>query len=216
MKHFLNEAERLDLERLVKESEPRAGAQIVLAVIGKSDNYTEIPWKAFAGGAVLSGLIVLAVYLIYPVWISGSAILISLATVYGTGIILALATIIWPRCARLFLSTHRKETETMQYAESMFLNHEHFATSKRNGILMMVSLFERQVVILPDRGLRGRLESTVTDQVIAVMKSPLRQHRIKAALEAGLMELVGTLSVNESASPSVNELSDNIIEEEGV
>lgn len=104
----------------------------------------------------------------------------------------------------------------MQYAESMFLNHEHFATSKRNGILMMVSLFERQVVILPDRGLRGRLESTVTDQVIAVMKSPLRQHRIKAALEAGLMELVGTLSVNESASPSVNELSDNIIEEEGV
>ena len=92
MKHFLNEAERLDLERLVKESEPRAGAQIVLAVIGKSDNYTEIPWKAFAAGAVLSGLVVLAVSLIYPVWISGSVILISLATVSGTGIILALAT----------------------------------------------------------------------------------------------------------------------------
>ncbi len=216
MKLFLTDTERHDLEQLIKKSEQEAGAQIVLAVIGRCDNYAEIPWKAFSAGTVLSGLVVLPVFLLYPVWTTGSAILLSLAVVFGTGIILALATILWPWCARLLLSSHRRETETLQYAESLFLNHEHFATGKRNGVLLMVSLFERQVVILPDTGLRGRLDKSRIEQVISAMKSPLRHRNVREALEAGLAVLVTALSEKETGLPFVNEISDHIIEEEGL
>ena len=48
MKQILNNQERSQLDRRIAEVEKRTGAQIVLAVIERSDSYAEIPWKAFA------------------------------------------------------------------------------------------------------------------------------------------------------------------------
>ena len=216
MKHYLPEAERSHLEQLIKESEHRTGAQIVIAVIGKCDHYPEIPWKAFSAGVVLSGLIVLLLSLLYPVWGTGVVILFSLAVIFGAGIILSTLTIMVPWFARIFLPSHRRETETLQYAESLFLNHEHFATAERNGILLMVSLFERQVVIMPDKGLSRRLGKDVIESVIQEMKEPLKEHRVKDALVAGLNHLTGVLAAQATAGDASNALSDKIIEEEGV
>ena len=216
MKHYLNEAERSHLEQLIKESEHRTGAQIVIAVIGKCDHYPEIPWKAFSAGVVLSGLLVLLFSLLFPVWVTGVVILFSLAVIFGAGIILSTLTIMVPWFARIFLPSHRRETETLQYAESLFLNHEHFATAERNGILIMVSLFERQVVIMPDKGLSRRLGKDVIESVIQEMKEPLKEHRVKDALVAGLNHLTGVLAAQATAGDASNALSDKIIEEEGV
>ena len=216
MKHFLNETERNILEHIIEESEQKTGAQIVVAVVGKCDHYPEIPWKAFSSGVVLSGLIVLIFSLLYPVWVTGNVILFSMATIFGAGIILAIATIIMPWFARIFLPSHRMETETLQYAESLFLNHEHFATGRRNGILMMVSLFERQVIILPDKGIASLTGTNVIGSVIEEMKEPLREHRVKEAIEKGLKRLASVLPAAAPDEAASTGLSNRIIEEEGV
>lgn len=57
MKPTLNNEERGRLNQLIADAEKRTGAQIVLAVIERSDAYDEIPWKAFALGASLAGLL---------------------------------------------------------------------------------------------------------------------------------------------------------------
>ena len=56
MKHVLNNEERSRLNKDIADAEKRTGAQIVLAVIERSDSYAELPWKAFALGASIAGL----------------------------------------------------------------------------------------------------------------------------------------------------------------
>ena len=120
--------------------------------------------------------------------------------------------------ARLFLSAHRAEAEVRQYAESLFLRRELFATGGRTGVLLLVSLFERQVILLPDKGLSNRLTKEAMRDVIAPMTSSLAKNDIIRALEDGLERLSRIL---EAAAPGgqvgkENELPNEIIEEKGV
>jgi putative membrane protein len=95
------------------------------------------------------------------------------------------------------------------------LSHELFATSKRTGILLLVSLFERQVVILPDKGLNDHLPEKNLQEIITAMAPYLKRREIRQAFESGLAQLVKTLGTGGS-DKNENELSDEIIEENGV
>ncbi len=216
MKHILSDTDRTLLEKQIAETEKQTGAQIVLATVRRSDSYAEIPWKAFAIGASLGGLIVLFLDLFILGWLTETLMLFPVALILATGLIFVLLTIILPGFARLFLSEPRKETETMQYAESLFLSHELFSTEGRRGILLLVSQFERQVVILPDNGVRNLLSKDVLKDVISDMSKHLRRSDPGKAMETGLGGIHAALGSTESGTANKNELSDEIIEEEGI
>jgi len=57
MKKILSDHERDQLNQLVADMENRMDAQIVLAVVKRCDSYAELPWKAFALGASIAGLV---------------------------------------------------------------------------------------------------------------------------------------------------------------
>jgi putative membrane protein len=215
MRQILSEADRNLLNEQIAETEMRTNAQIVLATIKRSDNYTEIPWKAFSLGISLMGFTVFLVDLFLLNWITGGIILFSVVSILATGILSVLLTILFPGFARLFLSESRKEAETMQYAESLFLGHELFATDGRRGVLLLVSLFERKVIILADKGVRDRLKPESITTVISSMKEQLRKSAVRNALETGLEELCKILSPPISGGSGKDELSNEIIEEEG-
>ena len=80
---------------------------------------------------------------------------------------------------------------------------------------MLVSLFERQVVVLPDTGLVRRLGHDALQGVIAGMAAPLRAGRVARALEEGLNRLEEVLAVAATGDSGENELPDGIVEEEG-
>ena len=141
-------------------------------------------------------------------------ILFPVAAILAAGVILALLTLLFPGFARLFLSESRRETETLQYAESLFLSRELFTTEGRRGILLLVSQFERQVVILPDTGVRDCLTEEVLKNIISKMAQHLRKNNLRNALETGLEELVSELSPSALSRPDKNELSNQIIERE--
>jgi putative membrane protein len=216
MKQILSDTDRTLLEKHVAETEKQTGAQIVLATVRRSDSYVEIPWKAFAIGVSLSGLIVLFLDLYVLGWLTETLILFSLAVILATGAIFVLLSVLVPEFARLFLSEPRKEIETMQYAESLFLSHELFSTEGRRGILLLVSQFERQVVILPDKGVRNLLTEDVLKDVISNMTRDLRRNDIGKAMETGLGGIHAALGSLEPGMANENELSDEIIQEEGI
>jgi putative membrane protein len=215
MKQILSETDRVHLDKLIAEAELQTNAQIVLATVKRSDNYAEIPWKAFAFGSSIAGLVVFLLDLV-KVWEMGTLILFPVAIILATGTLFVFLTILFQGFARLFLSESRKETETMQYAESLFLSRELFATEDRRGILLLVSQFERKVVILPDKGVRDRLSIGVMKNIILNMTHYLRKDDARNAMETGLDELVTELCPNPSSGPDKNELPNEIIEEEGV
>ena len=80
----------------------------------------------------------------------------------------------------------------------------------------MVSWFERQVIILPDAGIRNRLDADFMKDIIFKMGQHLRQNELRIAMETGLDGLVGALSPPGLGKPDDNELSNKIIEEDGV
>ncbi|MBP1666949.1 MAG: hypothetical protein H6Q23_1809 [Bacteroidetes bacterium] len=216
MKQILSDFDRGLLDKRIAEAELQTKAQIVVAMVRRCDNYAEIPWKAFAIGASVAGLAVVTTDLVMKDWIADIRLLLSVTAVLATGTLLAMLTLIFKSFARLFLPKSRRETETRQYAESLFLSRELFTTEGRKGILLLVSQFERQVVILPDTGVRKWLSADVMEKIISGMTPHLRQNKVRNAMETGLDELVTALSPPVAEGPDKNELSNKIIEEDGV
>jgi putative membrane protein len=214
MKYHLTLSDKQLLDKRIAEVEAETGTQIVLATAKRCDSYAEIPWKAFSLGASLWALMVIASFFVVPVWITDYAIIFAVTSILGGGIIFAVLTVLFPGFARLFLSTHSKETETMQYAEALFLSRELFATIERKGILLFVSQFERQVVILPDKGVKDLISANKTKDIISKMAKKLRKNDLNTALEIGLEEIRTYLSSAKSTISNSNELSNEIIEEE--
>jgi putative membrane protein len=215
VKKNLNDEERRRLDQRVADAEKRTGAQIVLAVVERSDVHAELPWKAFALGVAVAGLGVTALDLLRPGWSSPTAVLLSVTATLITGAACALACVGLPGFARLFLDAHRAEVEARQYAESLFLSREVFATRGRMGILLLVSLFERQVVALPDAGLRERLGRDVLQGIITSMTTLLASGQVAKAFETGLAGLEDALGSTVPAITVENELPNAIIEEKG-
>jgi len=214
MKHSLSDEDRNFLERRVTEVEKQTGIQIVLATTKRSDSYAEIPWKAFSLGTSVSGLIVFLMGMFLPVWITNTAILLTVAGVLAPGILLAILSVFCRRVARFFLSKHRKETETLQYAQSLFLSKELFSTKERKAILLLISEFERQVVILPDTGIRAMFNPEAIDKLMAGMIEPLKNSSVRKAFEAGLNELQLSFSLQGANDSFSNELTNKIISED--
>ncbi|MFH0975706.1 MAG: TPM domain-containing protein [Spirochaetota bacterium] len=219
MAQILSDNDRGRLDKLVEEAEKSTNAQIVLAAVKRSDSYAELPWKAFALGASVAGLLVFYFDLLSPGWGSDTMVLVSVASILAAGAAFALLAIVLPVFGRLFLSADRAETEVRQYAESLFLSREIFATSGRTGILMLISMFEREIVILPDKGLANRLSENAMQNIILKMTAQLKRNEIAGAMETGVKEIGKTLGATASAaikSAGKDELSNEIIEEKGV
>ncbi len=214
MKQILSETEKSQLNDRLKEAESMTGAQIVLATTGRSDSYPEIPWKAFAFGASVAGLTVFVLDLIIRFWITDAIILLIVTAVLFSGSLFAMLAIFCPAFARLFVSELRREAETLQYAESMFLSNELFATSGRRGILLLISVFERRVVIIPDKGVRDRLKTDVLENIVKKMTLPLKSGEVKKALETGLDELINAIRPPLPEGGGDDQLPDKIIERE--
>jgi putative membrane protein len=216
MKQILSAFDRDLLDKRIAEAEIQTNAQIVVATVKRCDNYAEIPWKAFAIGASLAGLAVVTTDLAMNNRVIDTMLLLSVSAVLATGTLMALLTLIFKGFARLFLPKSRRETETRQYAESLFLSRELFTTEARKGILLLVSEFEHQVVILPDTGVRKWLSADIMKDIISKMTPHLSRNEVKNAIMTGLDELVTALSPPLTEGQDRNELSNKIIEEDGV
>jgi putative membrane protein len=215
MKHTLNVEERGHLDQRIADAEKRTGAQIVLAVIERGDAYPELPWKAFALGSSIAGILVLGMNILCPLTSPTTAALLTIVMILAAGAGFALLSALAPDFACLFLPAHRAKEETRQYAESLFLSKQMFATTKRKAVLLLVSIFERQIFVLPDTGLAQKLNQEATDKIIKHMQPYLMAGQTARALDAGLKKLAEIIAGDVQPETFINELPNDIIEEKG-
>lgn len=211
----LSESERREIGERAARIEARTGAQLVAAVVGKCDAYPEIPWKAFALAASMTALVAVLS------WQQGALAAASLQGLVavvlcflGAGAVAALATVFFPPFARLFLDPARRDAEVRQYAESFFLARDLVRTRQRSAVLLLIGLFERSVVILPDSGVRARVDAAELAAVIARMTPPLAAGRIAPALLDGL-DALETLLAAKGFAGAGDEIGEEVIEEQG-
>jgi putative membrane protein len=205
------------IDRRVAAVEARTGVQVVAAIVPRSDSYVELPWKAFALGASLAALGVVAADLWLRPWATSTTALIHAVAILGPAATCALLAIFAPPFARCFLRPVRGHAAVKEYAESLFLRHELFRTRRRTAVLILVSRFERRVEILPDTGLHARIGESEWRQVIETMAPHLRDARPFQALEAAV-DGVERLLVSKgfhAERGATNELPNRPIEERG-
>ncbi|HEX7043331.1 MAG TPA: hypothetical protein VF203_01830 [Burkholderiales bacterium] len=209
---LLTNDERERLDAAVAGVEAATGAQVVIACLPKSDAYPELPWLAFAFAAALAALVVFAAELFGWGWITGAGQWFSAAVVLIAGATAVLAAAFVPPFARLFLSRTRAEGEVRQQAQSLFLEHELFGTRERCGVLLLVSEFERQVVVLPDKGVRERVPAQVVQEVVNAMLGPLERGELAKAFDLGLSVLEAALVTHgfRGGKPGAEELPNRV------
>jgi len=213
---FLDQGESAALEQAIAGLEAQTGVQLVTAVIGKADSYVELPWKAFALGTAFAALALVVADALSPRWTGADSALIFAVAILGAGAVSALLAVAAPAYARLFLRATRRDVEVRHYAQAFSLRRELFATRGRNGILLLVALFERKVEILPDVGLHARFDRTDWRTVIDAMTPLLRERRCFGALQQGVGRLQALLlAKGMSAASGGNELADRPIQETG-
>lgn len=214
---FLDALAESAVKQRVADLERSTGVEVVAAVIARADSYPEIPWKAFALGASLALLAAVAAALTAPGWEAAEAIVETAVATLAVGAAAALATVWIAPLARLFLSRARRQAEVLQYAQAMFLDAGLQRTPRRDGILLLVALFEREVVALADLGVRERIGPAGLDKVISAVTATLKRGQVKEALLDGLARLEETLAASGfRAQPGEpNEVAEALIQQRG-
>jgi len=214
---FLDRPDIEAIDARIAAIEAASGVEVVTTVVGKADAYPELPWTAFALGASLAALATVAADALRPDWAAAHATLLTALAILGAGGVGALATVFVPAFARLFLRQTRRDAEVRQYARALFLERELFRTPARTGILILVSVFERRIELLPDVGFGDRIGAADWQQVVARMTPHLSAERPAAALLAGLDVLADLLVRRgyEAGERDANELPDRPVELKG-
>jgi putative membrane protein len=203
------------VQERIQRLEARTGAQVVAAVVGRSDAYPELPLQAFVGvaTATAAALALAAAFRLVPA--SRALAIAAPIGIVVAGLLAAIASGI-PDLARVLLSKERARREVRQHAKELFLDRECFATAGRRAVVVVVSLLERRIEILTDRGVRDRLPDAALAPVVAAMVAPLREGRTTAAVLAGLDALEPLLvAAGFAGGGGANELPDEVTVEAG-
>src|SRR5262245_24499961 len=217
MSKLLDAAAETAIKQRVAALERATGVEVVAAVIARADSYPEIPWKAFALGASLASLAAVAAALFEPGWEAFEAVAETAVAALAAGAAAALATVWMAPIARWFVPQARREAEVLQYAQAMFLEAELHRTLRHDGILLLVSLFEHEVVALADRDVSDRMGAGGLDPVVSAVTAGLRRGRLREAFLDGLSRLEEALVARGfRAQPGEpNELPDAPIQRKG-
>jgi putative membrane protein len=204
-----------EVRQRVAALEAATGVELVAAVIERADSYPEIPWRAFALGASFAGAAAVACAMLHPGWDALEAAAETAVAMLASGGAAALLTVWVAPFARLFLPRARREAEVMQHAQAMFLDADLHRTRNRDALLLLVSLFEHQVVVLPDRGIRERLGEEQLAPVVSAVTGRLAAGRLKDGLLDGIARLAAALeSRGIRARPGEgNEIPDDLVQQ---
>lgn len=212
----LSEQDKDRLAARVAALEAMTGAQVVTALVARSDSYPEAPWKAFALGTAAAAMFAAACSLLARDWEAGQSALYNAVAILGCGVTLALLAIFVAPLARLFTGRLRCSVEVGQHARSLFFDRGLDRTRGRVGILLLVSLFERQVVLLADDGFEGRVGDADWQELTQRVTFLLRHGGAIGALQAALEGLEALLlSRGFRGDGSANELPDSIVVQVG-
>lgn len=212
----LSEQDKERLAARVAALEAKTGAQVVTALVARSDSYPEAPWKAFALGAGLAALVMAAGSLLERDWEAGQSALYNAVAVLGSGAVLAFLTLFIAPLARLFTDRMRRNVEVGQHARSMFFDRGLDRTRGRIGILLLVSLFERQVVLLADDGFEAKIGDADWQELTRRVTLLLRHDGAVGALHAALDGLEALLLAQGfRGDGSTNELPNAIVVQGG-
>jgi putative membrane protein len=211
----LSAAERERIRQAVHAAEQRTNAEIVPMIVARSGLYRDAQhWVGLiAALATLAALLTIEVSWVPWGWHASNAawlvLAVTLAYVGGTWI----GT--WPPVIRLLTSPARMRHKVVLRAERAFAQQAVSQTRERTGVLIMLSILERQIYVLPDRSLAGLVSAERWQQVVQAAVERLQGGNIAEGLAQAVAACGAVLAEACPGRPgnNPNELPDEPIQE---
>jgi putative membrane protein len=166
--------ERAKIKQAVQEAERRTTGEIVPMIVPSSARYREAGYRTglILGWLTLAALLTVETYWLPWGWHAGNAGWLLLAVVVAYGVGQWLGTI--PIVIRLVTSRERLAQKVKLRAEQAFYRHGLHKTKGRTGILILVSLLERRVHVLADKGINDLVPPGTWDGLVSGILDGIR------------------------------------------
>ena len=210
----LTEEEKARISDAVRAAEARTSAEIVPLLVGRSGLYRDAQHRAGLALAllVLAGLLMGEGLWVSWAWDKAHAAWLLLATLAAYAVGAWTGT--FPPVIRAITSAERLRAKVRLRAERAFAQHSLSRTRQRTGVLLMVSLLEHHVCVLPDQGIGGIAPAQWSEVVDAVVMR-LRQEDVAGGFCAGIERCGALLARVCPAGPDNNpdELPNRLLQE---
>jgi putative membrane protein len=204
---FFTAEERERLRAVTQEVESRTIGEIVVMVVERSDHYVE---AEVLGGVLLASLLSLIVTLLYfhsSIW---SYVPLSFLFFFPCRFLFQRIGVL----KRLFIGIRRKEEAVRLRAERAFFEKGLYKTKKNTGVLFFLSLLERKVWVLADKGIYEKMDQESLNRFANEVSRGIREGRACEALSQAVEEIGVLLSKHFPITPGdTDELPDNVITE---
>lgn len=165
------------IEQAVQEAEALSAGEIVPVFLRNSSFYETAFWRGSFLFAAISGMILIVLYLFTNtlLFIPPYLWLIFVLATGAGGALLVLAV---PSLKRNLLGKELMHIRALDQAKNMFYDYQVADTGQRSGILLFISFFERQAIILTDIGLAELVDDQQWQAVIDKLTQGLRQRNV--------------------------------------
>jgi putative membrane protein len=203
---FFEPGARERVTAAIKEIEAQTSAEVVVAVRKASGSYRDVDYLVgFA--ASLAGLLVL---LFHPYEFATEGMPLEVVAAFAVGSLLCANA---PPLRRALTPRKRLEASCLLAARAAFVELGVGRTRERDGIFVLVSLFERRVTLVADIGIDPAKLGTDWGARVAALEASLAQGASVDRFVEALRALGPVLSATMPHRPEdTNELSDEVAE----
>lgn len=203
--HFFTKEERERVRQTTKDVECCTSGEVVVMVVDRSDEY---PDGVITGGVLMGSfmaMIVTEFFFHASMWF-----FIPLACLFFIPARLAMKAL--PRLRTFFITSRRREQAVRHRAVRAFHEKGLTKTRDRTGVLFFISLMERKVWVLADKGIHEKIGQETLNGFAAAVSKGIAGGRGCDALCGAIRESGKLLAIHFPLKPGdINELGDDII-----
>ena len=203
--NFFTPEEKGRLKTATQDVEVRTIGEIVLMVVDHSDHYIE---AEVLGGVLLGSLLSLILTLLFfdsSIW---SFVPLSFLFFFPCRLLSQKMDAL----KNLFIGIRRKEEAVRQRAERAFFEKGLYKTRKNTGVLFFLSLLERKVWVLADKGIYEKMDQETLNRFATEVSKGIREGRACEALSQAIQEIGALLSKHFPISPNdIDELPNGVM-----
>jgi putative membrane protein len=195
----------------VKQAEEKISGEIVPVFVEQSGFYTLAQYRGALITAVLTFIGIIVYDRLVPTWGVFDPIYIFSIVALGSVVGAVLPQFIVP-LKRLLVGQKHFDRATKSKAENAFLEQEVFNTRHRTGIMIFISFFEREVIVMADRGINKVVEQKEWDNVVRIIINAIAQGKLVDGLEKAIARC-GQILLEKGfdvTPDDVNELRDDL------
>jgi putative membrane protein len=209
--HFFTQEENNRITAAIKAVESRSDGEVAVMVVDQSSPYLEAD---ILGGVILGSLLALILTEILVDYFGHDSLWYYLPLSFIFFFPFRLLTAKVPAIKTVFMTVKRKEEMVKLRALRAFYEKGLYKTRHHTGVLFFLSLLERKVWILADKGIHKKLDQETLNRFAQIVSQGIGQSQACQALCHGIEEIGRLLAEHfPVTSGHIDQLPDQVMTE---